>query len=250
MMCRLSQRPVRLPTLPTSDNGNVDNADKYLRLSAKYRPERLWNGQTRAFAETVAEEAEALNAQQRAEEAAEAAAKRAAYEERVWPLAKPCRVRGATLLALRANRVLAKPPTGKLPPIGTEPVAIFAFLPAAVAACRRLRPCGRLGCKFSPSACRLCQQPDCPCGAKALQGARLVLGHIAGWVHLQGLLPFRASRQAHGGTEARRPGLYEATACPARTRVRGGRRGALRRLCNATGHCPRPRKGAVPWGAL
>ena len=116
MMCRLSQRPVRLPTLPTSDNGNVDNADKYLRLSAKYRPERLWNGQTRAFAETVAEEAEALNAQQRAEEAAEAAAKRAAYKERVWPLAKPCRVRGATLLALRANRVLAKPPTGELPP--------------------------------------------------------------------------------------------------------------------------------------
>ena len=98
------------------ENGNVDNADKYLRLSAKYRPERLWNGQTRAFAETVAEEAETLNAQQRAEEAAEAAAKRAAYEERVWPLAKPCRVRGATLLALRANRVLAKPPTGKLPP--------------------------------------------------------------------------------------------------------------------------------------
>ena len=65
------------------ENGNVDNADMYLRLSAKYRPERLWNEQTRAFAETVAEEAEVLNARRRAEAAAREAAKRAAYEERV-----------------------------------------------------------------------------------------------------------------------------------------------------------------------
>ena len=65
------------------ENGNVDNADMYLRLSAKYRPERLWNEQTRAFADTVAEEAEVLAAQRRAEAAAEAAAVRAAYEERV-----------------------------------------------------------------------------------------------------------------------------------------------------------------------
>lgn len=65
------------------ENGNVDNADMYLRLSAKYRPERLWNEQTRAFAETVAEEAEVLNARQRAEAAAELAAVRAAYQERV-----------------------------------------------------------------------------------------------------------------------------------------------------------------------
>ena len=65
------------------ENGNVDNADMYLRLSAKYRPERLWNEQTRAFAETVAEEAEVLNARRRAEAAAREAAERAAYEERV-----------------------------------------------------------------------------------------------------------------------------------------------------------------------
>ena len=65
------------------ENGNVDNADMYLRLSAKYRPERLWNEQTRAFAETVTQEAEALAARQRAEAAAELAAVRAAYEERV-----------------------------------------------------------------------------------------------------------------------------------------------------------------------
>ena len=65
------------------ENGNVDNADMYLRLSAKYRPERLWNEQTRAFAETVAEEAEVLAAQRRAEAAAREAAERAAYEERV-----------------------------------------------------------------------------------------------------------------------------------------------------------------------
>ena len=65
------------------EDGDVDNADMYLRLSAKYRPERRWNEQTRAFAETVAEEAEVLNARQRAEAAAEAAAVRAAYEERV-----------------------------------------------------------------------------------------------------------------------------------------------------------------------
>ena len=65
------------------ENGNVDNADMYLRLSAKYRPERLWNEQTRAFADTVAEEAEALAAQQRAEALAREAAERAAYEERV-----------------------------------------------------------------------------------------------------------------------------------------------------------------------
>lgn len=65
------------------ENGNVDNADMYLRLSAKYRPERLWNEQTRAFADTVAEEAEVLAAQRRAEAAAEAAERRAAYQERV-----------------------------------------------------------------------------------------------------------------------------------------------------------------------
>ena len=65
------------------ENGNVDNADMYLRLSAKYRPERLWSEQTRVFAETVTQEAEALAAQRRAEAAAEAAAVRAAYEERV-----------------------------------------------------------------------------------------------------------------------------------------------------------------------
>ena len=65
------------------ENGNVDNADMYLRLSAKYRPERLWNEQTRAFADTVTQEAEALAAQQRAEVAARKAAERAAYEERV-----------------------------------------------------------------------------------------------------------------------------------------------------------------------
>ena len=65
------------------ENGNVDNADMYLRLSAKYRPERLWSEQTRAFAETVTQEAEALAAQQRAEALAREAAERAAYEERV-----------------------------------------------------------------------------------------------------------------------------------------------------------------------
>ena len=46
-------------------------------------PEDQWSEQTQAFVETVAEEAEALAAQQRAEAAAEAAAVRAAYEERV-----------------------------------------------------------------------------------------------------------------------------------------------------------------------
>ena len=65
------------------EDGDVDDADMYLRLSAKYRPERRWNEQTRAFADTVAEEAEALAARQRAEAAAELAAVRAAYEERV-----------------------------------------------------------------------------------------------------------------------------------------------------------------------
>ena len=65
------------------ERGDVDYADMYLRLTAEYRPEARWSRQTRAFAETVAEEAEVLNARRRAEAAAEAAAVRAAYEERV-----------------------------------------------------------------------------------------------------------------------------------------------------------------------
>ena len=65
------------------ERGNVDSADTNLRLYADYCPEDQWSEQTQAFVETVAEEAEALAAQQRAEAAAEAAAVRAAYEERV-----------------------------------------------------------------------------------------------------------------------------------------------------------------------
>ena len=65
------------------ERGNVDSADTNLRLYADYCPENQWSEQTRAFAETVTQEAEALAAQQRAEAAAEAAAVRAAYQERV-----------------------------------------------------------------------------------------------------------------------------------------------------------------------
>ena len=65
------------------ERGDVDYADMYLRLTAEYRPEARWSRQTRAFAETVAGEAEVLNAQRRAEAAAAVAATRAAYQERV-----------------------------------------------------------------------------------------------------------------------------------------------------------------------
>ena len=65
------------------ERGNVDSADTNLRLYADYCPENQWSEQTRAFAETVTQEAEALAAQQRAEAAAREAAELATYEERV-----------------------------------------------------------------------------------------------------------------------------------------------------------------------
>lgn len=65
------------------ERGDVNNAEIDLRLYADYCPEYQWSEETRAFAETVTQEAEALAARQRAEAAAELAAVRAAYEERV-----------------------------------------------------------------------------------------------------------------------------------------------------------------------
>ena len=65
------------------ERGDVDSAEIHLGLYANYCPEYRWSGETRAFADTVTQEAEALAAQQRAEVAARKAAERAAYEERV-----------------------------------------------------------------------------------------------------------------------------------------------------------------------
>ena len=109
---------------------------------------------------------------------------------------------------------------------------------------------GALAASLAPQPAGFANSLIALAGQRRYRGRAWFLGILRGGCICRGFCPSGRPGKRTGGRKRGVPGFTEATACPARTRVRGGRRGALRRLCNATGHCPRPRKGAVPWGAL